>query len=185
VFPTVTLAHVEDAYRLVFVPGGSAATRRLELNIVDGSAPRTVDLYRDGQLYRPGLSAGAPGQPLAIGLPADGASNYYQARATLPTRNLALSNAVWVPSVNLIVVLVDAQPWARVTIDGAGTHLEPGVTPFSLLLAPGAYRVQLENGNLTPPREDQIQVAPGNQEFRFVMPGFNADQTAADLVRRP
>ena len=185
VFPTVTLAHVQDAYRLAFVPGGGGAARRLELNIADGSSPRTVDLYRDGQLYLPQIRVGAVGEPLAIPLPADGTGNYYQARATLPMRNLALSNAVWVPSVNLIVVLVDAQPWARVTIDGAGTHLEPGITPFSLLLAPGSYRVQLENGNLTPPRQDDIQVAPGNQEFRFVMPGFDADRTAADLVRSP
>ena len=99
--------------------------------------------------------------------------------------NLALSNLLWVPSANLIVVLIDAQPWARVTIDGDGTHLEPGATPFGISLAPGTYRVQLENGNLTPAREEMIQVAPGNQEFRFVMPGFDPNQTAADLVRSP
>jgi hypothetical protein len=184
VLPTQTLAHVQNAYTLGFPSGSGAVPRQLELSAVDTLSPPTVDLYRDGQLYRSGVTIPA-GAPLAIELPAGGTGNYYQARATLPAQNLALSNLLWVPSTNLIVVLIDAQPWARVTIDGDGTHLEPGSTPFSISLAPGTYRVQLENGNLTPAREEMIQVAPGNQEFRFVMPGFDPNQTAADLVRGP
>jgi hypothetical protein len=184
VLPTQTLAHVQNAYTLGFPSASGPVPRQLELSAVDTLSPPTVDLYRDGQLFRAGLTIPA-GAPLAIDLPAGGTGNYYQARATLPAQNLALSNLLWVPSTNLIVVLIDAQPWARVIIDGGGTHLEPGSTPFSISLAPGTYRLQLENGNLTPAREEMIQVAPGNQEFRFVMPGFDANQTAADLARGP
>jgi len=180
VFPMRTLAHVPDAYALTFASNGGP--RQLELRPRDSLSPRTVDLYRGGQLLESGLMIPAAG-PLAVSLPPDTASNYYQARAVLPDRNLALSNPLWVPSANMLVVLIDAQPWASVTIDGNGTHLEAGATPFSVPLAPGTYQLRLENGNLKSMREETIAVAAGNQEFRFVMPGFDPAQTAADLLR--
>jgi hypothetical protein len=119
---------------------------------------------------------------LTIDLPTGGDGSHYQVRAGLPAGNLAVSNSVWVPPANRLVVLIDAQPWARVTIDGEGTHLVAGATPVSVPLAPGAYQLQLENGGLTGPRNEAITVAPGNQEFRFVMPGFNPDQAVDTLL---
>jgi hypothetical protein len=181
VFPARTLAHVENAYRLTFLSGADGASRQLDLRVSEGPYPRTVALYRNDEVFQQALTI-PPGMPLLVDLPPAAAGSYYQARITLPGGNLAVSNAVWVPPANLLVVLIDAQPWARVVIDGAGTHLEPGTTPFSIPLAPGVYDLQLENGGLTPPRQETIQVAPGNQEFRFVMPGYDPARAAEQLL---
>lgn len=180
-FPTRTFAHVPNAYRLTYLPGGTLTPPQLDLRVGDGAYPSTVDLYRDNQRLRAGLSIPSDG-PLRITLPTDGAGSYYQARAALRERNLAVSNAVWAPPANLVVALIDAQPWARVTIDGGGTHLEPGATPVSVPLAPGTYRLRLENGGLTPSRDEEIVVSPGNQEFRFVMPGFDPARAAEAVL---
>jgi hypothetical protein len=181
VFPARTLAHVENAYRLAFLSGADNASRQLDLQVAGDIYPRTVTLYRNNEVFQPALTIPA-GVPLLVDLPPTAAGSYYQARATLPDGNLAVSNSVWVPPANLLVVLIDAQPWARVVIDGNGTRLEPGTTPFSIPLAPGTYDLQLENGGLTPARQETIQVAPGNQEFRFVMPGYDPARAVEQLL---
>jgi hypothetical protein len=181
VFPARTLAHVENAYRLAFLSGTDNTSRQLDLRAVDELYPRAVGLYRGNEVFQAEVTIPA-GMPAVVDLPPTAGGSYYQARATLPDGNLAVSNPVWVPPANLIVVLIDAQPWARVIIDGNGTHLEPGTTPFSIPLAPGMYDIQLENGGLTPPRQETIQVAPGNQEFRFVMPGYDPARATEQLL---
>src|SRR5262249_1785937 len=107
-FPTRTYAHVENAYRLTYVPGGTVTPAQLDIRQAAGTFPRTVDIYRDNQRLRGSLTI-PTNAPLTLTLPADGAGSYYQVRSALPPGNLALSNAVWVPPSNLVVVLIDAQ----------------------------------------------------------------------------
>ena len=111
-----------------------------------------------------------------------------QVRTALPEGNLALSESVWVPD-ERIVVLIDALPWTRVTFTGDQVPTGAQTTPFSAALKPGTYRLQLENGGLTSPLEQQITVrAPGGEglslaerTYRFTMPGFDPNQTATTL----
>jgi hypothetical protein len=176
-FPTTTLAHVEDAYALTAVGSGNA--QALEVRRLDAGSPQVVDIYQDDRVFRAGVTIPESG---ASTVSLEGGEGYhYRARATLPRGNLATSPPVWIPAPGQIVILIDAHPWARVSIQGADTAIEGQVTPVRIAIAPGTYRVRLENGGITDPLEGQITVSPAQlgQRFSFPMPGFDPDAAAA------
>jgi hypothetical protein len=190
VLPVQALAHVANAYALTYTsPSGATPYGRLELARPSGAsatAPALVDVYKGETAYRTAvdLSTGSATLPIAD---ASDLGSHYQLRARLPGGNLALSNWVWVPG-REVPVLIDAQPWARVTITGTHVPAEPQVTPFVALLEPGSYSLHLENGGLTPATDRPITVNdPGaagsatTQTVQVTMPGFNAEQTAQTL----
>jgi len=188
--PVRALAHVPDAYALGYQPGpgGDASALQVGVNpnardVPTASIPRIVDLYRNDTAVRPGLDL--TGGPVSVPLESRDRGGYFQVRAALPEGNLALSPAVWVPG-EQVVVLIDAQPWARVTIEGDQAPAGAQTTPFSAALKPGTtYQLRMENGGLTPPLERTITVpaigATGERTFRFTMPGFDPNQTASQL----
>jgi hypothetical protein len=184
VLPVQALSHITDAYQIDAIAASGATPRRLQLRISAGapsSVPRRVALFQDGTVFRDSLAlndSGSVGVPLAT----DDAGHYYQVRAALPDGNLALSSAVWIPSDRLLPVLIDALPWANVTIAGANGPVAAQPTPFSAALEPGVYRLHFENGGVTPSMDQEITVASPNQVFRFTMPGFDPDRTAAELA---
>jgi hypothetical protein len=181
-FPARALDHRQDAYQLSYVAGPPA---RLELGFRGDAAglPRTVPVLRDtaplgdGRVTIP--ATGSAVIPLASG----DTGHYYQARAVLPAGNLAVSNAVWVPSDTAVVVSIDASPWANVTIQQDQLTIAAQPTPFSAALVPGTYTLRLENGGVTQPTTQTIRVTPGNRVFRFTMPGFDPSGKAAELSR--
>jgi hypothetical protein len=184
VLPTITLAHVENAYALSMASGAAATT--LSLTRADASAPSTVDLYQDSTLFRSGVAIPSGGAAaIDIG---QNSGHFYQARAGLSGGNQALSNPLWVENPGLVAVVVDARPWARFTIEGltpgASERLGTQLTPVRMALAPGTYRLQLENGGLTPPLTTDITVAAGDADRRISipMPPFDAARTVTDLV---
>ncbi len=191
--PTREIPHVQDAYQLSYAArNGSAGVLEARLGTGDeGSRPRSIGLFQDGAAYRTGIELLGT-TPVSIELTSADTGRHYQVRATLPQKNLALSPWVWVPSDSLIVVLIDAAPWARVTISpltaaqqaaAASGAIGPQVTPFSASLMPGTYTLQFENGGLTPPMEQRVTVtASGSQTFRFTMPGFDPSRTATELL---
>jgi hypothetical protein len=200
-FPLRALAHVQDAYGLEYqpAPAGNSHTLRVSINPGSvGGVPTQVGLYSSAPFgfFDPStvtsivdLTTGAASYQL--GFSELGA--YYQIRAELPDGNLALSPAVWVPG-EQVVVLIDALPWARVTIEG--DQAPPGVqtTPFSAALKPGAtYQLRLENGGVTPALDQSITVpavggeglSPSERAFRITMPGFDPNEAAARLSSGP
>ena len=193
--PVRALEHVPDAYQLEFVPGapptlgaaplGGALQLQRGLNVAV-TVPNTVTVYQENNVFREGVDLSSGVATVPIGLSDVG--KHYQVRTALPEGNLALSESVWVPD-ERIVVLIDALPWARVTFTGDQVPTGAQTTPFSAALKPGTYRLQLENGGLTSPLEQQITVrAPGGEglslaerTYRFTMPGFDPNQTATTL----
>jgi hypothetical protein len=149
-----------------------------------------VDLYRGDQLFRSGIDL-PDGAPAVVQLTSQDTGSYYQVRATLPQQNLAVSKAVWVTSDGLAFVLIDAAPWANVTIQGESTTATTATgaatqqTPFTAALLPGTYRVRFENPTLAPPStlDQTITVpAPGNRVY-VTMPGFDANRAVDDLLQ--
>jgi len=181
-----------DAYVLEYVPGpgGEAGDLQIRTGASARTVPSTVDLYSDSipgdaNLVRVNapISLQTAG-PTAVALPSP-AAHVYQARAVLPDGTLALSNALWAPS---LVIVIDVQPWARLSISTtdrglAGFGIQSAETPVALRLPPGRYQVQCENGGLTgPPLTQMIDVAPGGQTtFRFDMPGFSVNDVLRNL----
>ncbi len=181
VFHTRALAHEPDAFTLTWVRATPGTGERLEVRRGPGSAQSTADVYQDAETFRENLAVPATGA-LSVPLgPAD-RGRYYQVRAPRADGTLALSNAVWVPSADDVIVLVDAQPWARVAIQGAGVRLAPRLTPFRVALAPGTYTLSLDNGGVTPPLTTTATVTPDSDSLRYTMPGFDADAVAAELA---
>jgi len=182
VFPARAVEHVRDAYKLMYVPRVPPARSELLLQASDASAvvPTTVDVFQDSRAFTTNVRLTA-GTPTAIPLTSGDTGRYYQARATLPDRNLAVSNAVWVPSDSAVVVLIDALPWANVRLQSGSTIIGPEATPFSASLVPGQYRLTLDNGGVTPPLTQTIDVTTANRVFRFTMPGFDPARTATEL----
>lgn len=187
-FPVRVVAHVEDAYRLSETPGrppnapelvidvGPAGTRANGPAVLASTAPTRVDLYQDDTLYRSGLDISAG--PATVRLAETDLGHHYRARATLSAGNLAVSDPVWVRD-QATAVVIDAMPWARVTIAGGPAGRLPAgagqlfTTPFTIRLTPGTYRLQFENGNLTAPMEQTITVDATSRTYRFTMPGFD------------
>jgi hypothetical protein len=90
-----------------------------------------------------------------------------------------------------VAVTINALPWARVRLAAAPGQTaqvpalggDDAVTPLLVLLAPGDYDVELENGGLTAPSRERLQVRAGRDNaFAFVMPGYDAD-AAAEAAR--
>jgi len=182
-FPARALDHRQDAYQLSYIAGPPA---QLELRFRGDTAglPRTVPVLRDTAPFGGGDGVTIPGTGSAVIPIASGdTGHYYQARAVLPAGNLAVSNAVWVPSDTAVVVSIDASPWANVTIQQDQLTIAAQPTPFSAALVPGTYTLRMENGGVTQPTTQTIQVTPGNRVFRFTMPGFDPSGKAAELSR--
>jgi hypothetical protein len=184
------IVHLDRAYELSFEPsdllGETAGRLRLALGSEASGVPSDVRLYRDGEPFGATLSVPASGyvdQPLGF---AD-SGHFYQARATLPAGNLAVSNAVPVPAMGqLSSVTIDVSPWATVRVLDAATRLPASVseftTPFVVTLAPGAYVLELVHPELG--RDERpIEVQQGvPSQLHFDMPGFDAAATARRLL---
>jgi hypothetical protein len=182
VFPAAALEHVRDAYRLDYVDNAQPRPE-LRLQVRGGSTvPAVVDVLKDTSVFRGQVSVPAAG--LSLPLASDDTGHYYQARATLTGGNLAVSNAVWVPSDTAVIVSIDASPWANVSLQsGDQAAVAPQATPFSASLVPGRYRLHFDNNGVTPPMDQTIDVTPSNRVFRFTMPGFDPLGKAAELTR--
>ena len=173
-------SHTLDAYVLEYRPSADAGELRILVRDASSSAPRSVRLYRD---------ASAVGAPIeldprlgaTVSLGAGSEPHVYQVRAQLPDEAFAVSNTLWAPSV---LIIIDAQPWARVTARSQGGRV-PDVTqttPAAFRLPEGTYDLSLENGGLTPPLSQQIQVSSDRQRmFQYTMPGFDPGQLLNQL----
>jgi hypothetical protein len=188
-FRSQTLSHVEDAYRLAYVAAAQGAGQLLvQPGDHDNSTlPQRVDLYQGSQVFRSGIAVSSDvsrglQRPGSIQLASADTGKYYQVRAQLPKGNLALSNALWVPSSSLVTVLIDASPWAHVTVKGASEDIRDQPTPLLAALAPGVYRLHFENTNLKLTMDRDITVSSSTNVFRYPMPGFDATATAAALL---
>jgi hypothetical protein len=188
VFPATALEHLRDAYNLDFVDRARPAQPELRLQVrADASTvPAIVDVLQDGvRVFKSAVAVPPPGTSLPLTSADTG--HHYQARAVLPGGNLAVSNAVWVPSDTAVIVTIDASPWANVIVrpvqvTGA-VEMGAQATPFSVALVPGQYALRLSNNGVTPQMDETINVTPGNRVFHFTMPGFDPLGKAAELTR--
>jgi hypothetical protein len=183
VFPATALEHVRDAYRLNYVDRGQPGQSALLLQVQGdpSTLPAAVDILQDARVFRPGVNVAAAGT--SVPLASADTGHYYQARATLAGGNLAVSNAVWVPSDTAVIVSIDASPWANVSLQSDQATVAEQATPFSASLVPGRYRLHFDNNGVTPPMDQTIDVTPANRVFRFTMPGFDPLGKAAELTR--
>jgi hypothetical protein len=181
-FPARAVEHVQNAYRLDYVPQPAAPGLRIQLVPGAAAAPSAVAVTQDSTVFRTNVAVNAA-TPTSIALTSGDTGHYYQVRATLAQGNLAISNAVWVPSDRELVVSIDALPWANVTLRSDRATIGPQATPFSASLLPGRYQLHFDNGGVTPPMDQVIDVSPTSRAFRFTMPGFDAARTAGQLAR--
>ena len=184
VFPARALDHLQDAYQLDYLETRTPAQLQLQFRRDAATVPSSVNVLQDAQVFRPAVTVPAAGGAAIELAPAD-TGHFYQARATLPGGNLAVSNAVWVPSDTAVVVSIDASPWANVTITNQrdGAAIAAQATPFSASLVPGSYTLRLDNGGVTPAMDQTITVTPADTVFRFTMPGFDPSSKADELSR--
>ena len=197
----VATTHRPGAYALEYVdsseatPAGAAAVSRpgeptgtfLRVRIAtDDAVPNQVQLYR-------GASAVGARIPVdrtaAVTVPIDPASGaaVYQVRGVMENGALALSNTTWAPA---LLVVVDARPWARVTMASVEAGVEPftQVTPFSIRLPAGTYDLELRNDVLsadTVTRQRIVVGVTGARTFSFDMPGFDLNRALGRLGIRP
>jgi hypothetical protein len=176
-------SHALDAYVLEYRPSAAASDAgelRIFMREQGSSAPRTVRLYRDSVPQDATVALDPQGEAI-VPLPSGGEPHVYQVRADLSGGAFALSNTLWAPSA---LVIIDAQPWARVTLrstDGRVPEMTQ-VTPAALRLPEGTYDLSFENGGVTAPLTRQIQVSStGQRTFRFDMPGFDPSQLLNQL----
>jgi hypothetical protein len=183
--PVRTIEHVQEAYNLDYAPTPSVSAPQLSImqRWRDDELPSRVDLYQGGQLFRSGIDL-TDGTPTIVQLDSEATGSYFQVRATLPEGNLAVSKAVWVASDRLAFVLIDASPWANVTITGAETTTTAQQTPFTAALLPGSYQVRFENPNLTPAStlDRSITVPASGSTLYVTMPGFDATGAVESLM---
>jgi hypothetical protein len=91
------------------------------------------------------------------------------------------------PPAETIPVTLNALPWARVRLTAldASVELPPladadRTTPLQLQLAEGEYSLELENGGVTKPLVEKIQVRRGGTtDFVFTMPAYDAEAALA------
>ncbi len=181
-FPVRAVQHVSDAYRLSYAPGATPGTPELQLQLAPNPGmpvPTRVDLYAGDAVFRSGVDLGAGAT--SVRLADTDLGRHYRIRSTLPDGNLAVSDAVWVPDLATVVV-IDALPWARVSIDGYAGTGQPFTTPFAIGLKPGSYRLRFENGDVTPAMEQAITVDATSRTYRFTMPGFDPASLATLLA---
>lgn len=188
VLPARAVEHLADVYDLQYAAIPSASTPQLSVALKNNlsDVPRTVDIYQRDQVFRSGIAL-AGTAPVVVPLGAGDTGKYYQARATLPEGNLALSRYVWVTSDQLSFVLIDALPWANVTIAGSGATTESQQTPFTAALMPGSYAVRFDNPNLSPPStlNRTLNIPSSDSTLRVTMPGFDAASVVDSLIPRP
>jgi hypothetical protein len=182
VFPARALDHLQDAYQLDYVDGGTPGRLLVQFRRDASTLPSNVDVLQDARVFRDNVAVAAAGGA-AITLGSGDTGHYYQARAPLPAGNLAVSNAVWVPSDTALIVSIDASPWANVSIQGNSASVGAQATPFSASLVPGQYKLHFDNGGLTAAMDQTIDVTAANRTFRFTMPGFDPSGKAAELSR--
>lgn len=199
VLPARALEHLTEAYSLEYLSDPPAL--RLALEQPNSNVPLQVSLYRSDGAYRSALTlppddvriltlqdergedwSGPPGTTLSTF--GGGGGYHYQVRATLAAGNLAVSPWVWVPSDQLSFVLIDAAPWATVTITGGQTTTAAQQTPFTAALLPGTYQLHFENATLGPQAvlEQNLTVPTPNARLRVTMPGFDPGRTVDELV---
>lgn len=188
VLPANAVEHLRDAYTLAYAPVPSASTPQLALSLGPdgGNLPRQVDLYREDRVFRAGIPIGATGTT-TVPLAADDTGAHFQVRATLPERNLAVSPWVWVTSDKLSFILIDASPWANVTITGGETQTAVQQTPFTAALLPGTYQVHFDNPTLgaSSTVDQTLAVPAAGATLHITMPGFNPVDTVDSLLQRP
>jgi hypothetical protein len=185
--PTRTIEHLQEAYQLEYAPTPPPSTPQLFIQRRPGEArvPTRVDLYQDDRLFRKDLPLSGDATR-TVQLAADDTGKYYQVRARLPDGNLAVSNAVWVASDRLAFILVDASPWANVTVRGSQTTTGSQQTPFTAALLPGSYQLHFENPALNPPSTTELSITvpiQGNA-VHVTMPGFDPARAVDTLLQR-
>jgi hypothetical protein len=188
VMPARAVEHVQEAYELEYLPTPSTAAPQLRVRLpANGRAvPRRVSLYGGTEAFKDDISLGS-GAPATIQLAAADTGKYYQVRATLPDGNLAVSRPVWVPSDQLVFVLIDASPWAEVTIRGGGTTLTKSQqTPFTAALLPGTYQLQFDNPQLGAASTllQSVTVPVAGNAVHVTMKGFDAARAVDNLMQQ-
>ena len=179
-------SHVLNAYTLDYAPPQAqelAGTLRVRA-AADVDPPRRFQLYRDDDPVDDPIDLDADGRA-EVRIESTGQAHVYQARGALGTGALAVSNALLAPSV---LVVIDAQPWARATIRSSGDRIRPitDLTPVAVRLPEGTYELTFENGGVTQPLSQQITVGTAGQRvFRFGMPGFDPKTLLNELESPP
>ncbi len=178
-------SHVLNAYTLDYAaPQARELAGKLRVRAAaDTEAPRRFQLHRDDQPFGNPIDLDADGNA-EVRIESTGQAHVYQARATLDTRALAVSNALLAPSV---LVVVDAQPWANVRISADGDRIRAitDVTPIAVRLPEGSYNLAFDNDGVTPPLAQRIDVTTaGPRVFRFNMPTFDP-QTLLNQLESP
>ena len=172
-----TVSHRSGGYFLDYrVDGSNQGALSVRLRD-DSGVPLTVQLYRDDRAFGPALTLDRQvGASTTIDLAAG--AHVFQARAVLPDGALAVSNSIWAPST---LVVINAQPWARVTISSSDRRVSAAeTTPVALRLPVGDYTMSFENGGITPASTQQVRVtAPGPQLVNEPM-----DSNALDLAMK-
>jgi hypothetical protein len=142
-------SHVPDAFSLEFASSSTTSGGGI-LIVRPGTDQRADPATLQARLYRDGVATGEPftfASAASVSIPVEaGAAHAYQVRATLPTGALALSNTEWAPSV---LVVIDAQPWARVTISAAprdATVPAPDAPPIAPFVQTTPVTLRLPEG---------------------------------------
>lgn len=191
-FEGAPVDHVENAYRLQFVPGTGLGRTAGVLRISRGAdaaasaVPDRLQLMRGSQIL-PETVVLPPTGPAERPVTLEESGAYFQARATLGAGNLALSNPILVPPMNPVVpTVIDAAPWATVRILDPGSQLTavPGefTTPFVINLQPGAYTLELRHPDFGLSNEPIEVRAEGENRFRVALPGFDAERALQDIL---
>ena len=182
--PARAVEHVADAYGLEYEPPRSAAIPSLNLTLVqqDSAIPRRVDLYRGDQRFRAGITV-TPDRPTRIELGSSDTGFHYQVRGRMGEGNFAVSPWVWVTTDKLSFVLIDASPWANVTIHDGPTATPMQQTPFTAALLPGTYTVRFENPVLGGASDvSRTLTIPAAPVFRVTLPNFDPARTVDTLL---
>jgi hypothetical protein len=185
VLPARAVEHVTEAYGLEYVAQPSSSTPLLNLSLArqDAAVPRRVDLYRAEKLFQSGISLSGAA-PTGVQLRSEDTGYHYQVRGRLPADNLAVSPWVWVTSDKLSFLLIDASPWANVTISGGQGTSGVQETPFTAALLPGTYQLQFENPALGAGSvvNQTLSVPSPTPSIYVKMPNFEPDQAVDTLL---
>ena len=176
----VQASHALDAYVLEYTQTADTGELRVTLRDPASQVPRRVQLYRGTTAVASDIDVN-PSRGATIPLSSAEQPQLYQIRASLADQALALSNTLWAPST---LIIVDAQPWARVTARSSDGRVPPvtQTTPAAFRLPSGSYQLTLENDNLTPPLTQQIQVAAdGQRVFNYTMPTFDPSEALRQM----
>ena len=90
------------------------------------------------------------------------------------------------PVVAPSAVIIDTEPWTRVTVTPVtGGDPEKCTTPCQLQLPPGEYQLAFENDGQSQPYSERLSVLAGQPaDVRRKMPGFDVDRAVAAIVGR-